>query len=603
MKGEYKRPVILLAILLVCFVGSKVSGELLAWWDFDYGGTDDRYGGNNGVSRGDLKWVSGRSDKGDALSLTGGGYVTIHDESHFDITEQITVAAWIKVNSFDVAWQAIVTKGASAWALVRNGKTNAARFKCQGIEGEVEDPTKGRRKTLAVAGTVNVNNGKWHHVAGVYDGSKICLYVDGVLDKSLAASGTIATNDHKVGIGENTETMKRSFNGLIDDVVIFDHALGPNEIARLCKQGCEAFVPKGNMARLVEATQTAVERLEPEQAITLIEKEIAECQRREPNNAGHASVLERHLSPDMYFLLAKSKEAAGLPKHEIVPAYKLAVSKVPHRTSYVPNALLWLFANIPSKDFLIVVGHFVRNSDVLAYDICNVSKNFQSSGNWAAFKSFLDGLFASVDSAGEPTYRYARTIARVLEQDSVWAASFMEYCRDEANLMKYLLKDQEELAGKYVAQKQYNEAVEAYRDMINKCGANQLRTEYHLTLCECFFNSGQYGGTVAELNSLIESNKFISRELLSRAIMLQGQAYIQLGDVDKAVSVFLDHLAEYPDVKSSADVNFFVGYCYMLQGRYEEATEAFNLIVKDYPKSKYVGEAHQCLSRIKDMAQ
>ena len=80
---------------------------------------------------------------------------------------------------------------------------------------------------------MNVNDGQWHHIVGVYDGAKLCLYVDGRLDNSVEVSKSIDTNDAPVCIGGHSEKGERCWNGLIDEVRIYDYALSQNEIAAL----------------------------------------------------------------------------------------------------------------------------------------------------------------------------------------------------------------------------------------------------------------------------------------------------------------------------------------------------------------------------------
>ena len=53
----------------------------------------------------------------------------------FDITNEITVAAWIKVDLFDKLCQAIVTKGESAWSLYRDADSDSIRFSSDGLQG------------------------------------------------------------------------------------------------------------------------------------------------------------------------------------------------------------------------------------------------------------------------------------------------------------------------------------------------------------------------------------------------------------------------------------------------------------------------------------
>ena len=105
------------------------------------------------------------------------------------------------------------------------------------------------------------------------------------------------------------------------------------------------------------------------------------------------------------------------------------------------------------------------------------------------------------------------------------------------------------------------------------------------------------------LESFIRNNKATNRALVSKAIILKGQAHIQLGDIDQAKEEFLTLMIEYPETKQAPEANFFVGYCYMLQGLFGESAEAFNLVVKDFPESNYVDQARSYLMRIKKMTE
>ncbi len=202
------------------------SGRLLGWWKLDEasGGTaeDNSGSGHNGTLHGDQGWQPTGGKVGGALKLDGDGdYVEVSDESDFDLTGQITVAAWIKAKEFDKERQAIVTKGGSAWRLHRNLKTDNIRFNI----------TYGYEPS--VVGKINVNDGQWHHIAGAYDGAELCLYVDGELDSSKKTSKSIMTNNEPVCIGENSEQTGRYWNGLIDDVRIYNYALSRDEVAAL----------------------------------------------------------------------------------------------------------------------------------------------------------------------------------------------------------------------------------------------------------------------------------------------------------------------------------------------------------------------------------
>jgi len=210
-------------------VWSFNTGGLVGWWKLDEGSgniaADSGDKGLDGSLVGDTSWVEGIVDG--ALAFDGDGdYVDLGKDPAFNITQQITVSAWIKINAFDKKWQTIIAKGNSAWRLHRHQGNNALQFACSGL-------VVPGNKWGSINGTMDVNDGRWHHAAGTYDGSQICLYVDGKLDVSSTASGTIKINDHPVYIGENSERPDRFWNGLIDDVRLYSYALTADEVAAI----------------------------------------------------------------------------------------------------------------------------------------------------------------------------------------------------------------------------------------------------------------------------------------------------------------------------------------------------------------------------------
>ena len=201
--------------------------KLLAWWRLDEAdGNDVADSSGNGCTGklvGNPQWRPSGGKVGGALEFDGDGdYVEIGNESAFDITGPITVAAWIKVNSFDKRWQTIVAKGDTAWRLQRAAQEDTLAFHCTGIASIAGQWPQG------IEGKKNVNDGQWHHVVGVYDGSTVSLYIDGVLDNSSEASGAIQMNDLIVIIGGNSEQAGREWNGLIDEVCIIGGAIDAN---------------------------------------------------------------------------------------------------------------------------------------------------------------------------------------------------------------------------------------------------------------------------------------------------------------------------------------------------------------------------------------
>lgn len=215
---------------------AELSG-LIAWWKLDEtSGRDVADASGNGnigkILNGQPRWQTSAGKIGGALLLDGkGDWIHVANESNFDCVSEVTVAAWIKVNRFDKDWQAVVTKGDSAWRIQRNASTDTLEFACTGLK------VPGDNQYGALFGRMNINDGKWHHVAGVYDGRNMVIYVDGRMDVSQSASGSINTNDHPVYIGENAEMNGRFWNGLIDDVRVYNYGLDQDQVEALYNKG------------------------------------------------------------------------------------------------------------------------------------------------------------------------------------------------------------------------------------------------------------------------------------------------------------------------------------------------------------------------------
>jgi hypothetical protein len=222
--------------------------NLVARWEFE-GNYNDSNGTNHGVPYGDAEWVSDPV-RGYVLSCDGDDdYVEIPGSNTpggvFDITSDITVSAWINFDELKNNWPAIIAKGddTESWRLARSGTPGTGdtiEFCASGVilyydYGELNPYGN-------VTGNVPVADGQWHHVAGVYDGSKICLYVDGIVDTCLDASGSFNSSTYNVWIGSNPVSLQ-GWTGLIDDVRVYNAALTPGNIAVLAGKEGYIYVP------------------------------------------------------------------------------------------------------------------------------------------------------------------------------------------------------------------------------------------------------------------------------------------------------------------------------------------------------------------------
>ena len=206
------------------------AGRLVGYWKLDE--TDgetakDAAGDNDGLLQGDPRWQYHSRARGGGLLFDGADdYVDCGRSTVFDITDTITAAAWVTIGTVGTDWQTIVSKGDSAWRLSTYGRTRRFHFAVCGSPW-----------VNLVDGNIEVPAGEWHHVCGTYDGQAIRLYVDGVLDAGRPNSDPIPANTHKVYIGANAERQGRFWDGLIDDVRIYNRALDVDEIKAIMDGG------------------------------------------------------------------------------------------------------------------------------------------------------------------------------------------------------------------------------------------------------------------------------------------------------------------------------------------------------------------------------
>ncbi len=204
------------------------AGKLIARYTFDQvsGKTAPDSSGNkiDGTLVGDARVVDDPI-RGKVLELDGDGdWVDCGDDLLFGMTEEISLSGWIKTTGPIYPWRKVVAKGTS-WKL--QGWTNTLKFVCGvNMPGDIGVDS-------GVLGRKAINDGRWHHVTGVYDGRAATLYIDGRRDVSAAVTGPIAANSYSVWIGSDSHRSERVWNGRIDDVHIYSYALTAEQVRDL----------------------------------------------------------------------------------------------------------------------------------------------------------------------------------------------------------------------------------------------------------------------------------------------------------------------------------------------------------------------------------
>ena len=180
--------------------------------------------GNDGTIHGA---VATAGKIGQALSFDGtDDYVDCGSGYSLDITDALTIEAWVKFVDL-VGWKTLIHGtttggwGAAYWFSFGPGKQ--IRLNLEGTTDVRDDYTFSE----AAVDT-------WYHLVGTYDGANGRIYIDGTEKHSWETTGSISiTNINGALIGK-TGNNAYYFNGLIDEVRIYNRALTAAEIKNHC---------------------------------------------------------------------------------------------------------------------------------------------------------------------------------------------------------------------------------------------------------------------------------------------------------------------------------------------------------------------------------
>jgi hypothetical protein len=213
---------------------SKADAALIGYWNFDEkSGTiahDSSSNGYDGTVNGGADWTTGKV--GNALTFNGNGnYVNIPGSENVDISSGITIEAWVKFNDITpdpFAAHTIAAKwgvGDRAFYLGQGGNNDKFEYDlwANGDAWIVGPVSSLYSNTAPVAGV-------WTHVAATYDGSIANFYINGNLDISQSATGLIHQGGRQIEIGGVSTGYPHYFNGLIDEVRIYNNALTQEQI-------------------------------------------------------------------------------------------------------------------------------------------------------------------------------------------------------------------------------------------------------------------------------------------------------------------------------------------------------------------------------------
>ncbi|MFC1623921.1 LamG domain-containing protein [Candidatus Omnitrophota bacterium] len=215
------------------FWGSSYQGQIDDVRIYDYARTPvqiyNDYKTTHGTLVADTKFVDGKLGK--ALTFDGtGDYVAIIDNDSLDFgTGDFSYSVWVKMSVDDGSYPTILRKGDGSggdarWGLsVDNNAANDGILYTHFTDTEANSATN-------LSTTAGYNDDNWHFVMITFtNGENARLYIDGVLKDTLNVS-SLNNMDSAADLYIGRYSAGYYFNGLIDDVRIYNYARSASQV-------------------------------------------------------------------------------------------------------------------------------------------------------------------------------------------------------------------------------------------------------------------------------------------------------------------------------------------------------------------------------------
>jgi RNA polymerase sigma factor (sigma-70 family) len=190
---------------------------------------------NDGKASG-VQWTA-NGKKGGAYVFSADGHQIAVANNESLNPKHITAAAWIKTSVTDERWRRIFDKSYSkGFALSIAGDWQGKKWRGLACMEIGPGPHVNYSKNV-------VADGEWHHLAVTFDGTQQLMYVDGKAQGKAVfwkKPGELGSTDFDLVIGCNRSNLDEddlgiSFRGLIDEPMMWNRALSPEEVAFLCQ--------------------------------------------------------------------------------------------------------------------------------------------------------------------------------------------------------------------------------------------------------------------------------------------------------------------------------------------------------------------------------
>jgi hypothetical protein len=215
------------------------TGSLVAYYPFDGNANDATGHGHDGTVNGALLTIDRFGSAASAYAFNGTtASIVVPNDTGLNFQNSMTVNLWMKVTGFYAGReQYLISHGnwQNRWKLSLSPSTNRLRYTLRNTTGQVKD----------LDGETPIMRDTTYNVTCVYSGSELEIYLNGQLDAFTSFSGLINPTVNALTIGQSLPGENNyNFNGILDDIRLFNYALSLQEIASLVWTAVEREDPR-----------------------------------------------------------------------------------------------------------------------------------------------------------------------------------------------------------------------------------------------------------------------------------------------------------------------------------------------------------------------
>lgn len=210
------------------------SGKLLVYYPMTGNFQDESGNGHHGIAT-QIQLCPDHWGVPASAALFNGysSSIRVPNHSELNTSSAITIALWIRIDSLYARESYPISHGnwENRWKISLTDRR---------IRWTIKTDAAGNAGIRDLDSRYPLQPGRYFHLVVMYDGAWLEIYLDGQLDNFVPWSGRLMPTVHDMMLGQVLpQNSSYNFKGVLDDVMIWDYPLSPEDISRLYQSQTE----------------------------------------------------------------------------------------------------------------------------------------------------------------------------------------------------------------------------------------------------------------------------------------------------------------------------------------------------------------------------